>query len=145
MKWIIKNDKGKYLSQGEYLSYWVDRQSGAVKFDSKEDAKKRSDGINQVVYYKQSRVIRLKSKKDEKLVLLEPRQGTIFLDLTMPAPEPNIITNIYTDRAEYGGDDLEYVFTTNTIICPEEDSWGTLEEYNEYLANGKIKVIWEPK
>lgn len=143
MTWFIKNDKNKYLSYSENVSYWTDQQSGAVKFDSKEEAKKISNTINQkAFYYNFSRVVRFKAKK---VVLFEPRRGTIFLDLTMPAPEPNIITHIYTDRAEYGGDDLEYVFTTNTIICPEEDSWGTLEEYNEYLANGKIKVIWEPK
>lgn len=145
MAYIIKDSNGKYYSYDEDESkvYWIYKQSDAKKFKRKELAEQTSAKLNKQL--SESRVVKLKScqeQKEEKQLIV-PKEGTVFLDLTMPSPTSNIVTCVYEDCDDYI-DSTEYVCSTNAI-SPKEDTWGTLEEYNEYLAKGKIKILWEPK
>lgn len=151
MTWIVKlPGTGRYYKfvEGAYDKvYYTYQQSKSHKFSNKEDAKRIVDHIYSSTFVT-AKIVKLKVRQESKSYcssceLISPKQGTVFLDLTMPSPEPNIVTCVYLDRYENGGDDIEYVCTTNAV-SPKEDTWGSLEEYNDYLNSGSIKVIWEP-
>jgi hypothetical protein len=144
MTWIVKDSNGKYYKFSEDAVHWHDEQRKAHRFKTKEEAENLSKHMNS--QYSESRVVKLKVCQDLETKQLEhPKQGTVFLDLTMPSPESNIVTCVYEDRhPEFADDCFEYVCTTNSY-SPKEDTWGTLDEYHQYLKEGKIKVIWEPK
>jgi hypothetical protein len=86
-------------------------------------------------------------KEKIKKELNHPKSGTVFLDLTMPEPTPNIVVCVYEERGKDFGEqeDQWYVCTTNSLTTREKDVWGALDEYHQYLSEGKIKIIWEPK
>ncbi len=140
MTWIVKDSNGEYYGFRKDSIHWHQDQSRADRFRTREYAEKIAKHFNK--QYPNCRVVKLKCcPAPEKKLLHHPKQGTVFLDLTMPSPVSNIVTCVYED-VEY--DHEEYVYSTNAIAA-KEDVWGTIEEYHQHLAEGKIKVIWEPK
>jgi hypothetical protein len=146
MTWIVKDSNDEYYGFRRDSIHWHQDQSKADRFRTREYAEKIAKHFNVGELDKQypnCRVVKLKRcPAPEKKLLHHPKQGTVFLDLTMPSLTSNIVTCVYEEFVEF--DHEEYVCSTNAITA-KEDVWGTIEEYHQHLAEGKIKVIWEPK
>ena len=141
----MKDSNGKYFVGSENL-YWHDKQSEAHRFETRDAAENISNFLNG--HFAKSRIIKLKSYSSSKVKPLpHPKSGTVFLDLTMPEPTPNIVVCVYEERAkDFGEDGADnfWVCTVNSFSTRDQNIWGELEEYHEHLAKGKIKVLWEP-
>lgn len=155
MTWIIKkyitesfsSTKGKYCylaNQSENTNFdfaiWADQKENASLFLNKFKAlevlyKIKGKGIDCKLFH-------LKSKKK----LFRPEQDTVFIDYSMPTPTPHIVASIYEDRGDFENKFkiTEFVCAYNSYVVNSDDIWGTLEEFNQYLEAGKIKIIWEP-
>lgn len=148
MTWVLKetysNSKKKISIYccNLHATKWSTDQPEAYKFSTKRDAvqvlnRLRSIGSN-------AKLVRLKPKQE----LAHPENGTVFLDLTMPNPEPNIVVCVYEERGEeFGeeaGNEIYYVSTVNSLSTRSEDVFCELSEYHQLLREGKIQVIWEP-
>ena len=152
MTWVIKetySDSKKKISIyccNIHCTKWSTSQSEAFKFKGKDSAYKALNRLKSLG--SNAKLVRLKPKQE----LVHPENGTVFLDLTMPNPEPNIVVCVYEERAEefgegweYEGDNVYYVCTVNSMSNKSEDVFCELSEYHQLLREGKIKVIWEPK
>lgn len=145
MTWVIKMpfffNKHTYLTKRSkdfnFKSlFFSHRQNKAYKFKDKKEALKIVSRINN------AKLIKLKTKKK----LFRPEQDTVFIDYSMPTPTPHIVASIYEDRGDFENKFkiTEFVCTNSSYSGSSDDIWGTLEEFNEYLEAGKIKIIWDP-
>ena len=118
---------------------WTTEQKDATKFNSRLGAYAIVDALNR--QGSSARVVKLVKPK-----LIAPKPGTMFLDLTSHDPVPNMVSVIYKDYDDENPSTPPetYVFTLNLVVSGREDSFCTLKEYNDFLKNGKIKVLWEP-
>jgi hypothetical protein len=132
-----KIDTYYHVSDG--MIHWTTEQKQAQKFNSRLDAWAVADTLN-----RQGSSVRVVKLIKPKLTI--PKPGTMFLDLTSHDPVPNMVSEVYEDYDDEDPYALPetYIFTLSLVASGREDSFCTLKEYNDFLKNGKIKVLWEP-
>ena len=120
---------------------WTMIQKDAFRFADRMQALAVCDAFNR--QGSNARIVNLKKKKN----LQEPKPDTVFIDYSFPEPTPHIVVCCYLDRDDENPDmePVEYVCCACGHSSRGDDIWGTVEEYHDYLAKGKIQVIWEPK
>ncbi|NDB82863.1 MAG: hypothetical protein EB127_09000 [Alphaproteobacteria bacterium] len=140
MTWIVKDSNGEYYGFRKDAIHWHQEQSKADRFKTREEAEKISKCLNDQHY--ESRIVKLKvCQDDESNRLPEPKIGTVFID-NGSTIKGVVVPHIVACVTHADDCDVE-VHTLDVNVG--EGVWGTLEEYHEFIKNGEIKIIWEPK
>lgn len=132
MNYVVKDDGNKYYRFSPNSIHWVNKQSEAQKFNTKEEAVSLSQHMNSGLG--KTRVVKLKCCDR----LPEPKIGTVFVEQSRPNI-PCIVTTVtdYSDDRDAEVYSYDHIYAEN-VHC-------TLEEYWESVNGGEIKIIWEPK